>query len=101
MPTPLLHEGATVLCAHGGRAEPLDVSPRVALSGEPVSAVPGRYVVVGCSSENPCPSATFGGGTRRVRAGGSPILLASTPSVSVPTGAGLQVVRTQARVVAS
>jgi tRNA-guanine family transglycosylase len=37
MPGPLLHLGATVLCAHGGQATPSAPVPRVLVSGQPVA----------------------------------------------------------------
>ena len=38
MPGPLLHLGATVLCAHGGQATPSAPVPRVQVSGQPVAS---------------------------------------------------------------
>ena len=35
-PGPLLHLGATVLCAHGGQAQPTAPNPRVLVSGQPM-----------------------------------------------------------------
>ena len=37
MPGFLLHVGATVLCAHGGQAQPTAPNPRVLVSGQPTS----------------------------------------------------------------
>ena len=31
----LVHQGATVICAHGGQAQPSTTVPRVTLSGQP------------------------------------------------------------------
>ena len=36
MPGFLLHVGATVLCAHGGQAQPTVPNPRVTVSGQPI-----------------------------------------------------------------
>ena len=39
----VLHQGATVLCAHGGAAVPLAPNPRVMLSGQPVVTIASAY----------------------------------------------------------
>ena len=56
MPGPLLHVGASVLCAHGGTATPTAPNPRVLVGGQPtvlitaplrdrrLSVRAGRYV---------------------------------------------------------
>ena len=40
MPGFLLHVGATVLCAHGGQAQPTVPNPRVTVSGQPIVTLP-------------------------------------------------------------
>ena len=47
MPGFVLHLGATVMCAHGGQAQPTVPSPRVLVSGQPVVTQPAPYVVAG------------------------------------------------------
>ncbi len=44
MPGFLLHVGATVLCAHGGQAQPTVPFPRVTVGGQPVVTQTAPYV---------------------------------------------------------
>ena len=48
MPGFLLHPGATVLCAHGGQAQPTAPNPRVKVGGQPVVTQAAPYTVAGC-----------------------------------------------------
>ena len=48
MPGPVLHLGATVLCAHGGQATPTAPNPRVMVSGQPVATIAAPYAIAGC-----------------------------------------------------
>lgn len=104
MPGYLLHQGATVLCTHGGQAQPTSVQPRVRVSGQPVVTLPTLYSVAGCSmppptaGNGPCVTGQFLMGATRVRAGGVPVLLQDAPSVCTPTGTPLNIVATQVRV---
>ena len=63
MPGFLLHQGATVLCAHAGQAQPTAPSPRVRVSGQAIVTQPFPYVVAGCPfppvSGGPCVSAQW------------------------------------------
>ncbi len=106
MPGFVVHLGATVICMHGGQATPTAPNPRVRVGGMPVATFPGPHVVAGCAfvppgGNGPCVSANWVTSAVRMRAGGSPVLLQDSVAVCVPTGTGLQVVATQARVRAS
>lgn len=105
MPGFVLDQSATVLCLHGGQAQPVATNPRVKAGGAPVATQPGPYVVSGCSlptnAGGPCVSAQWVTGALRVRAGGQPLLLQDSVAVCAPTGTGLNVVLTQVRVRAS
>jgi len=105
MPGPLLHLGATVLCMHGGTAQPTAPFPRVTVSGQPVVTLPTPHVVAGCAlaatSTPPCVSAQWVVGSTRVLAGGLPLALASGTAVCVPTGTGLLPAAFQVRVSAT
>jgi|SRR6185295_8902038 hypothetical protein len=106
MPGPLLHLGATVLCAHGGQAMPTTPNPRVLVSGQPVTTIATPYVVAGCAfvppaGNGPCVTAQFVTSAARVLAGGVPVLLLDSQSVCAPTGTPLLVVMTQTRVIGS
>jgi hypothetical protein len=102
MPGFLLHAGATVICAHGGQAQPVTPNPRVKVSGQPVVTVPVPYVVAGCPfvppAAGPCVTAQWITGATRVLAGGAPVLLQDSRSVCAPTGTPLTPVVTQLRV---
>ena len=102
MPGMVLHVGATVLCMHGGQAQPTAPNPRVLLSGQPVVTMSTPYIVAGCPlvppPSPPCVTAQWVTGATRVRAGGAPVLLQDSQAVCVPTGTGLNAVATQLRV---
>jgi hypothetical protein len=104
MPGFLLHVGATVLCAHGGQAQPTVPNPRVLVSGQPTVTLASPYVVAGCampppaSGNGPCVSAQFVSSATRVLSNGQPLLLLDSQAVCVPTGTPLMIVATQTRV---
>lgn len=102
MPGFLLHQSATVLCMHGGQAMPTVPSPRVKVSGQPVTTLPAPYTVAGCPfpppSGGPCVTAQWVTAATRVRSNGMPVLLQDSVAVCAPTGTGVQVVVTQLRV---
>lgn len=104
MPGYLLHQGATVLCAHGGQAQALAPNPRVKVGGQPVLTLPGPHAIAGCAlppppaANGPCVTATFMMGATRVRVASMPVLLQDSQATCVPTGTPLNVVVTQVRV---
>lgn len=104
MPGPLLHVGATVMCAHGGQATPVTPYPRALVSGQPIVTLPTLYLVAGCAlpppiaANGPCVTATWLVGTTRVLAGGTPILVQSSQAICAPTGTPLIISVTQVRV---
>jgi hypothetical protein len=104
MPGFLLHLGATVICAHGGQAQPTVVQPRVLVSGQPVTTLAAPYVVAGCAfppppaANGPCLTAQWLMGTTRVLSEGLPILVLSSQAICAPTGTPLLIVVTQTRV---
>lgn len=105
MPGPVLHVGATVLCAHGGQAQPTAPNPRVTVSGQPVVTMAAPYVVAGCPfppvSGGPCVTAQWVVGATRVLANGQPLVIQTGVAVCVPTGTPLFPVVVQTRVVAT
>lgn len=105
MPAPILHLGATVLCMHGGPAQPLSPFPRVLVSGQPVVTLATPHAVAGCAlastSTPPCVSAQWVVGAVRVLAGGVPLAIATGTAVCVPTGTGLLPVAMQPRAMAT
>ncbi len=105
MPSPVLHMGAVVLCAHGGNAQPLAPFPRVLVSGQPVATQSGPYAVAGCGLTGtpvpPCVTAQWVMASQRVLAGGVPVVTQTSIAVCTPTGTPLNPVVCQMRVLAT
>ena len=102
MPGPLLHLGATVLCAHGGQATPSAPVARALVAGEPVATPAAPWLVAGRASSPPqgnapC-TAQWVVAATRVFAAGQPVLLMSGQAVCTPTGTPLVPVAAQTRV---
>jgi hypothetical protein len=106
MGAPILHQGAVVLCAHAGQAQPTAPFPRVKVSGQPVINLSCVHTVAGCpftpanGGNGPCVTGTWIVGSMRVKAGGMPVILQSSTAICAPTGTPLQVVTLQPRVTA-
>jgi hypothetical protein len=104
MPGFLLHQGATVLCAHAGQAQPSAPNPRVKVSGQMIVTLPTLYTIAGCTlppppnGNGPCVTAQFMAGAVRVMAGGQPVLLQDSQAMCTPTGTPLTIAVTQVRV---
>jgi hypothetical protein len=103
MPGFLLHQGATVLCAHAGQAQPTAPNPRVTVSGQPVVTQAAPYTVAGCpfnvsGALVPCVTATWVTAAIRVRADGLPVLLQDSQAICAPNGTPVSIVMTQVRV---
>lgn len=103
MPGFLLHVGATVMCSHGGQAQPTAPNPRVMVSGQPVVTLAAPFVVAGCAfvppaGNGPCVTAQWITGATRVFAGGVPVLLMDSQATCVPTATPLIIAVTQVRV---
>lgn len=105
MPGFVLSQGSTVLCMHGGQAQPTAPLPRVTVSGEPAVGQTTPYTVAGCPltppAPPPCVSATWVVAATRVFSTGIPVVLNNSTAVCVPTGTGLLPVAFQVRVKAS
>ncbi len=104
MPGTLLHVGATVLCAHGGQAQPTVPNPRVTVNGMPTVTMAAPYVVAGCAmppptaGNGPCVTAQWITGATRVTSNGQPLLLLDSQAICAPTGTPLVIAATQTRV---
>ncbi|WP_374636563.1 hypothetical protein [Paracoccus sp. (in: a-proteobacteria)] len=102
----LLHMGATVMCPHGGQAQPSSSAARVKLSGQPAVTVAHMMTVAGCpftsgSNPMPCTQVQWTTPATRVIIEGSPALLSSSSGIVIgPSGpqGSPQVVAQQARV---
>jgi hypothetical protein len=106
MPGPVLHLGATVLCAHGGQAMPTAPTPRVMVSGQPAATVAAPYAVAGCAfvppgGNGPCVTAQWVVGATRVLSAGQPLVISTGVSVCAPTGTPLIPGVSQTRVIAT
>jgi hypothetical protein len=102
MPGFMLHVGATVMCMHGGQAQPTAPFPRVTVGGQPIVTQPNPFVVAGCpfvppSGNGPCVTAQWIVGATRVTAGGLPVLLLDSQAICTPTGTPLNIIVTQMR----
>lgn len=106
MPGFLLHVGATVLCAHGGQAQPTAPNPRVLVGGQPTVTMAAPYAVAGCTlpppaaANGPCVTAQWVTAATRVTSNGQPLLLMDSQALCAPTGTPLTVAATQTRVTA-
>jgi hypothetical protein len=93
MPGFLLHLGATVLCSHGGQAQPVAPNPRVLVSGQPIVTIASPYVVAGCAfppaAGGPCLTAQYVTCATRITSNGQPVLLLDSQAICVPTGTPL------------
>jgi hypothetical protein len=103
MPGFLLHVGATVMCSHGGQAQPTSPNPRVLVSGQPIVTQAAPYIVAGCAfvppaGNGPCVTAQWVVGATRVLAGGQPVLVQTSQAICAPTGTPLVILVTQTRV---
>lgn len=106
MPGPLLHVGASVLCAHGGQATPTVPNPRVLVSGQPTVQMTGPYVVAGCpfnvsGGPVPCVTGQWVVAALRVTSLGQPLVLMDSQAVCVPNGTPLIPTAAQTRVIGS
>jgi len=104
MPGPLLHVGATVICAHGGQAQPTAPNPRVLVNGQPTVTVAAPYLVAGCAfnvsgAPSPCVTASWITSATRVTSNGQPLLLMDSQALCTPNGTPLVPVAVQPRVI--
>lgn len=90
MGQPLLHQGAGILCPHGGQVQLAGFSARVRVGGQPVAVQNPRGSVAGCPFTvtvgpatvlTPCIGTTWMTAAQRVKAGGQPVLLQSSQSL--------------------
>lgn len=104
MPGFIVHQGATVLCTHGGIAQPTSVDPCVLVSGMSVVVITNAYAIAGCPlAGTPPPICTIGQwitSATRVFAGGQPVIVVGSQGLCPPLGQ-LQILSTQTRVSAT
>jgi len=104
MPGFLVHQGATVLCSHGGQAQPVSPNPRVRAGGLPIVTLSTPYTIAGCpfttpaGNPLPCVTGQWLVAATRVLAGGVPVILQDSQSICTPNGTPMNVIATQVRV---
>jgi hypothetical protein len=106
MPSPILHVGASVLCAHGGTATPTAPNPRVLVNGQPSVLMSVPWVIAGCSfnvsgSPVPCVTGQWVVAATRVFSNGQPLVLIDSQAVCAPNGTPLLPLAAQTRVIGS
>jgi hypothetical protein len=106
MPSPVLHQGATVICAHGGQAMPTVPSTRLMVSGMAATATSAPWTVAGCAfapptGNGPCVTAQWLVGASRATSEGQPLVIMTGTSICTPTGTPLTAVNAQTRVLAT
>ncbi|MEQ1903074.1 MAG: hypothetical protein ABL888_02665 [Pirellulaceae bacterium] len=106
MPGFLLHVGATVLCSHGGQAQPTVPNPRVTVNGMPTVTMTAPYMVAGCvfnvsGAPSPCVSAQWVTAALRITSNGQPLLLLDSQAICAPNGTPVIIAATQTRVTGS
>lgn len=85
----LLHQGATVLCTHGGQATPTTASLRVKLGGQPATTLAHTYTIAGCPfatpepAPKPCTTVQWTTPATRVRIEGQPALLSTSQGITI------------------
>lgn len=99
------HQGAVVICAHGGQAMPTAPNPRVTVTGQPTVLLSAPWTVAGCTlppaAGGPCVTAMWTTGTTRVTSLGQPLVIQGGSATCAPTGTPLTVASVQPRVVAT
>jgi hypothetical protein len=99
----LLTQGATILCQHGGQAQPTVTNSRVKVNGQPTVPQSSTYTISACpyvqaAYPSPCIAAQWTSGATRVKSGGVPVLLKESQATCVPNGTGVNILVTQMRV---
>lgn len=100
----LVHQGATVVCAHQGRAVPTATDPKVKVGGQAVVTVTASYTISACvqppptGGNGPCATGKWLSAATKVKASGFPVVLASSQSICAPTQTPMQVQITQTKV---
>jgi hypothetical protein len=105
MGSPAVTQSGTVMCLHGGPAQPATPLPRVKLSGASAVGQAAPYTVSGCSfppqSGGPCATAQWTVGTTRVKSNGQPLVIQGGSATCMPTGVPLTITTVQPRVKAT
>jgi hypothetical protein len=103
MPGYLMHQGATVMCAHAGQAQPTVPDSRVKVSSQQVVTQSCSYTISGCpfivgTANVPCVTGQWVSAATRVTVSSVPVILQDSQSLCAPNGTPLTIVNTQVRV---
>jgi len=103
VPGYVLHQGATVMCMHGGQAQATVSNPRVKVSGQQAVQQANPWSISGCpftpgTNPMPCVTAQWTSAATRLKSSGQPLLLQDSQAVCTPNGTGLNIITTQIRV---
>ncbi len=102
MPGYVLHQGATVLCLHGGQAQATVPNPRVKVAGQMTVQQPNPWVISACpfspGAPSPCVTAQWVTAALRATSGGLPLLLQDSQAICAPNGTPANVIAVQMRV---
>jgi hypothetical protein len=100
----ILNDAIKGSCSHGGNASAIVGNPRVKLGGSAVLTIASQLSIAGCSnnpsgtSPIPCTLAMYAVGAARVKCMGMAVLLDSSSSTNIPTGASTTITKVQSRV---
>lgn len=88
MPGFLYHVGVVAMCPHAGQVTAIAGSPRVLVSGQPVTTLSDTYLIAGCafnvaSAPHPCVTVRWLAPAARVTVGGQPAILQTSPGMTL------------------
>lgn len=88
MPGFLYHVGVVAMCPHAGQISAIASSARVRLSGQSAVTIADSFPIAGCAfnvggSPHPCMKVQWLTPAARVRIGGQPAILQTSPGLTV------------------
>lgn len=103
MPGFLLHEGATILCVHGGQAQATAPNPKVKVNGQFIVMQQAPHTVSACpfnvsGSPVPCVTAQWTTAATKITSNGIPVLLFDSQATCAPNGTPVTVSSIQTKV---
>jgi hypothetical protein len=88
MPGFLYHAGVVATCPHAGQISAIPASPRVKLGGQIAVTSADTFPIAGCAfniggSPHPCVKVQWLAPAARVRVGGQPVILQTSPGLTI------------------
>jgi hypothetical protein len=88
MPGFLYHVGVVAMCPHAGQISAVPSSVRVRTAGQPVVTSADTFPIAGCvfnisGSPHPCMTVRWLAPASRVRVGGQPVILQTSPGLTI------------------